>query len=249
MYAAWVHWLLGRSEHARWWIETGLELAHQLAQPFGVAQMLWIGLLVEQGRGDPAGVQAQARDLIELCQWEDIGLWLGGGRILHGWALAELGQPAAGLAAIQEGLNDWDASGAALIKPYYFALRAEALVRGGAVDAALEVITEALATVQRTGERWYEAELFRLRGELRRRQGEAETTTVETDFRRALALARRQQARALELRAAASLARSWRDQGRRRDAHALLAPVHAGFTEGFATADLQRARALLDELA
>ena len=211
--------------------------------------MLWVSLLVEQGRGDPAGVQAQARDLIELCQREDIGFWLGGGRILHGWALAELGQPAAGLAAIQQGLSDCEGGGAALIKPYYLALRAEALVRGGAVDAALEVITEALAVVQRTGERWYEAELFRLRGELRWQRGTTEIATVETGLRQALALARRRRTRALELRAAASLARLWRDQGRRRDAHALLAPVHARFTEGFATADLQRARALLDELA
>jgi predicted ATPase/DNA-binding winged helix-turn-helix (wHTH) protein len=249
MYAAWVHWLLGRPDHARWWIETGLELARRLAQPFGVAQMLWIGLLVEQGRGDPAGVQAQARDLIALCQREDIGFWLGGGRVLHGWALAELGQPAAGLAAIQEGLTDWEASGTVLIKPYYLALQAEALVRGGAVDDALEVVAEALATVQRTGERWYEAELFRLRGELRWRRGAAETATVEADWQRARTLARRQQARALELRAAASLARLWRDRGRRRDAHALLAPVYERFIEGFVTADLQSARALLDELA
>ncbi|TVR61136.1 MAG: hypothetical protein EA420_12775 [Candidatus Competibacteraceae bacterium] len=86
MYAALAYWLLGRSDRARWWIETGLELARQLAQPFGIAQILWAGLLVSQGRGDPASVQAQARDLIALCQREDIGFWLGGGRILHGWA-------------------------------------------------------------------------------------------------------------------------------------------------------------------
>jgi adenylate cyclase len=111
------------------------------------------------------------------------------------------------------------------------------------------VVAEALEIAQGTGERWYEAELHRLRAELLLQGGYSETADAETGLRRALALAREQGARHLELRAAVSLAGLWSGQGRRSEALGLLAPVYQGFTEGFDTADLGRARALLDALA
>ncbi len=249
MYAALTDWLLGHPDRALGRIEAGLRRAEDLAQPFGLAQIRWAGLLVAQGCGDVATVATEAEGLIRLCESEEIGVWLAGGRILQGWALAEQGQPEAGIDAIHQGLQDWGADGSALIRPYYVALLAEAEARRGEVGEALRVVAEALETAQGTGERWYEAELHRLRAALLLQGGGNETADAEAGFQRALALAREQGARALELRAAVSLAGLWSGQGRRSEALGLLAPVYEGFTEGFDTADLGRARALLDALA
>jgi predicted ATPase len=109
-------------------------------------------------------------------------------------------------------------------------------------------LAEALALVDKTGERWWEAELHRLKGELLRRRA-SPTEEVEACFHQALDIARRQQAKSLELRAAMSLSRLWQQQGQRADARELLAPIHGWFTEGFDTADLQEAKALLEELS
>ena len=115
--------------------------------------------------------------------------------------------------------------------------------------AGLTVLTEALAHVDTTDERWYAPELYRLKGELLLQQSSDNSTEAETCFHDALAIARNQQAKSLELRAATSLARLWQQQGKRQEAHDLLAPVYNWFTEGFDTADLQSAKALLDALA
>jgi predicted ATPase len=249
MYAALADWLLGHPERALRRVEAGLRRAEDLAQPFGLAQIRWAGLVVAQGRGDPAMVAAQAEHLIRLCESEDIGFWLAGGRVLQGWALAEQGQREAGIDAIHQGLEGWAAFGTALIRPYNLALLAEAEARRGRIEEALRVVAEAIETAQVTGERWYEAELHRLRAVLLLKGGDSETAEAEAGLRRALALARQQGARALELRAAVSLAVLWSDQARRSEALELLAPVYGGFAAGFDTADLRRARTLLDGLA
>ncbi|MFB1486634.1 MAG: AAA family ATPase [Thiocapsa sp. C3-sup] len=223
MYAALLYWLLGSPKQASIRIETGLRLARELAQPFGVAQILWTRMLLAQGVGAPARVEAEAQSLIEHCEQEQIAVWLAGGRILRGWALAEQGKPAAGIVSIRLGLKEWDATGAVLIRPYYLARLAEAYAHSGYLPDALDQVAEALATVERTGERWYEAELHRLQAELRWRQGEAVIDEVEAGLGRALTLAREQQARTLERRAAATLARFLTDQDRPQDAARLLA--------------------------
>jgi predicted ATPase len=249
MYAAVADWLLGYPERALRRVEAGLRRAEDLAQPFGLAQIRWAGLVVAQGQGDPAMVAAQAEHLIRLCESEGIGFWLAGGRVFQGWAMAELGRPEAGIDAIHQGLEGWAASGSALIRPYNLALLAEAEARRGRIGEALRVVAEAIETAQATGERWYEAELHRLRAVLLLQGGDSETAEPEAGLRRALALAREQGARALELRAAVSLAGLWSGQGRRAEALELLAPGYGGFTEGFDTADLRSAWALLDALA
>jgi predicted ATPase len=222
MYAALAYWLLGSPEQASVRLETGLRMARALAQPFGIAQMLWAGMLVAQWDGDPSQVQARAQSLIELCEQEQIALWLGGGRVLWGWAVAQQGKPAAGIVSIRLGLEDWEASGARLIRPYYLALLAEAYDKAGSDREALETIAEALETVERTGERWYSAELHRLQAVLKSRQGDPATDEVEAALCRALDIAREQQAKALELRAAETLARFRTDQGRQQDPGRLL---------------------------
>jgi len=134
-------------------------------------------------------------------------------------------------------------------RPYYLALLAEASAQVGQTAEGLEALAEALATLARSRERWWEAELYRLRGELLLQHAVAQPGEAETCFQQALVVARRQQARSLELRAAMSLARLWQQHGKRAEAHELLAAVYGWFTEGFDTADLQEARILLEELA
>ena len=139
--------------------------------------------------------------------------------------------------------------GAELIRPYYLALLAEACAKGGQAEEGLSVLAEALATVHKTGERFYEAELYRLKGELLLAQSTHQTTEAETCFHQALDIARHQQAKSLELRAAMSLSRLWQRQGKRAAARQLLAEIYGWFTEGFDTADLQEAKVLLEALS
>jgi DNA-binding winged helix-turn-helix (wHTH) protein/predicted ATPase/energy-coupling factor transporter ATP-binding protein EcfA2 len=249
MYTALVDWLLGFPERASQRIETGTRLAQGLEHPFGAAQMAWAALLIAQGRDDAAVVREQADILIALCEKEGIAIWLGGGRVLRGWALAMQGHASAGLEEIHRGINEWEATGAALIKPYYLALQAEAYRQSGQTAEAVAAVAEGLAVALRTGERWYLAELYRLRAELMRDQPQMAADGMEAELQQALAIAREQQARALELRAATSLARHFSEQGKPVAARELLAPVYAVFTEGLQTPDLRAAKVLLDRLA
>jgi predicted ATPase len=140
------------------------------------------------------------------------------------------------------------ATGTALWEPYFLALLAEAYGQEGQIEAGLAALSEALAAVQATGERWGEAELYRLRGELLLLPPCRDAHQAETCFQQALAVARQQQAKSWELRAAVSLARLWQKQGKQDEVRALLMPVYGWFTEGLETADLQEARVLLEAL-
>jgi predicted ATPase len=147
-----------------------------------------------------------------------------------------------------QGLAAWRATGTEIARPSYLALLAEWYGKAGQGAAGLEVLAEARATAQHRQERFYESELYRLEGELLLAQSVDRTAEAATCFQQALTIARQQQARWWELRAATSLARLWRQQGKRAAARDLLEPIYGWFTEGFETADLQEARALLEEL-
>jgi predicted ATPase len=243
----WVQWLIGCPEQACRHSDDGLRLSRELGYPFGIAQALWARTIIDQHRGDVDRVRERAESLIRLCREKEIGLWLDGGRILRGWALARQGRVGPGTAQLRRGLDAWRATGTAWIVPYYLALLAEALALGGAREAALTTLAEARALAHSTGERWYDAELHRLTGVLALQGGAVQAAAAS--FERALEVAREQRARSLELRTAVSLARLWSGQGERRRARDLLAPIYDAFTEGFDTADLLEARALLDEPA
>ena len=175
--------------------------------------------------------------------------WMAFDSILCGWALAHQGQAQEGIAQINQGMKDYRATGAELARPYYLVLLAEAHGAMGQPEGGLTALTEALTLVDTTGERWYEPELYRLKGELLLQQNSAKQADAESCFQHALDLARNQQAKSFELRAAMSLARLWQQQDKRQEAYDLLAPVYNWFTEGFDTADLQDAKALLDALS
>ena len=135
-----------------------------------------------------------------------------------------------------------------LMQPLYGTLLAEVEADAGQPDAGLRTVDEQLVAIRQTGERWFEAEVHRARGEILLKRAPANTAPAEEAFLTAIAIAQQHKARSLELRAVISLARLWRDQGKRDEARDLLAPVYGWFTEGFDTLDLKEAKALLDEL-
>jgi adenylate cyclase len=183
-----------------------------------------------------------------LCQEQGFAYYAAWATILQGWVLGEQGQGAEGMTQMRQGLAALRATGGELRAPYYLTLLAEAHGNGGRAAEGLRVLTEAHTLVEEHEERWWEAEVHRLWGVLLLRQTVAQPEEAETWLRRALDVARRQEAKSLELRAATSLARLLQQQGKRAEAHQLLAEVYDWFTEGFDTADLQEARALLDTL-
>jgi predicted ATPase len=171
------------------------------------------------------------------------------GTSFRGWALAMQGQREAGMVQVRQGISSWRATGAALHVPSVCTLLAEVYDHLGHTEDGLQALAEAHTLVEQHEERWWEAEISRLRGVLLLRQTGTPQAEAEAWFQRALDVARRQEAKSLELRAAMSLARLWQQQGKRAEAYDLLAPIYGWFTEGFDTADLQEVKALLDALA
>jgi predicted ATPase len=200
-------------------------------------------------RREREAVHERTEAMIVVAREQGFATWNASGPIWRGWLLAERGQQEEGIALMRQGLATWLATGTHLFRPYYLGLLAEACGKAGQAVEGLRLLAEALAAARKTGERFYEAELHRLMGKLLLEEAPLNASEAEDFFSRALDVARRQQAKSLELRAAASLARVWGEQGRRAEARDLLAPVYGWFTEGFDTADLKEAKALLDQLA
>jgi predicted ATPase len=244
-----------------------LSLAQEVADPFSLALALTYTAGVQMFRGERPAAQERAETVMTLSSEHEIAFYLVLGTILRGWAVAEQGQREEGIAQIRQGLAAYRATESELFRPYFLALLAEAYGKVGQAEEGLAALAEALVHVDKTGERYYEAELYRLRGELTlahegKRQNSAIPNTqhptpstqavveqeAEWCFLKAIDIAQKQQAKSLELRAATSLARLWQQQGKSAEAHDLLAPVYNWFTEGFDTKDLQEAHALLAEL-
>jgi predicted ATPase len=173
---------------------------------------------------------------------------MGYGTYWQGWACAMQGKGEAGLMPMRQGLATVLTTGQALAWPFCLVLLAEVAVQVGQIEEGLRLLTEALAAFGASGRGDLLTEAYRLQGELLLRQATPDTAQAEACFQQALAIARRQQAKSWELRAAMSLSRLWQQQGKRAEAQELLAPIYGWFTEGFDTADLQAAKALLNEL-
>jgi predicted ATPase len=229
--------------------DEAVTLAQQCAHPFSLGYALSMAAVFHQFRREGHAAQERAEAAMSLAKEQSFPYQIALSSIMNGWALAHQGQAQAGIAQINQGLIAIRATGVELRRPHYLALLAEAHGIIGEPEAGLTVLTEALALVDITGERWYDPELYRLKGALLLQQSSDNATEAESCFHHALDIARNQQARSLELRAATSLARLRQQQRKRQEAHDLLAPVYAWFTEGFDTADLQEAKALLEELA
>jgi predicted ATPase len=250
-YAALALWFLGYADQALERIHAALTLAQKLSHPFSLAYVLGAAAWLHQYRREPQATYTYGEAKIALSQARGFPMRQAQGTILRGWALAAQGQREEGIAQIHQGLAAFRTTGGELNRTYYLALLAEVYGQGGQVDEGLRALTEALAGVQSGRERWWEAELYRLKGETLLAQAGTTQKCAEAAqyFHVALETARHQQAKSLELRAATSLSRLWQQQGKRDAARQLLAEIYGWFTEGFDTADLCEARALLAELS
>jgi predicted ATPase len=224
--------------------------------------------MIHQFRRERALTQERAEAVITRAREQGYSQWLGPGTILQGWALAEQGQSEEGISQIRQGLATHLAVGAGIFHSFFLALLAEAYGKAGQAEDGLAALAEALEAVDRTGERFYEAEVYRIKGELtlqeasQKSKGKAQKAKVlnpksqipepkseaEACFLKAIAIAQKQQAKSLELRAVMSLARLWQSQGKTDEARQRLAEIYNWFTEGFDTKDLQEAKALIEEL-
>jgi predicted ATPase len=249
VFAALTLWLLGYPAQALIHLNEALTLAHELSHPFslGFAQ-LFAAFVYQWYRNMPA-VQEQAEAAVALAAEQGFPLVAAGGTSVRGWALAMQGWGEEGIAQIRQGIASYRATGAAMHIPYLCTLLAEICDHLGHPADGLQALAEAHTLVEQQEERYWEAEVCRLRGVLLLRQPETSQAEAETWLLRALDVARRQQAKSLELRAAMSLARMWQCQGKRGAARDLLAPIYNWFTEGFDTADLQQAKGLLEVLS
>jgi predicted ATPase len=252
-FAALTLWLLGYPDQALQRSQEALTLAQELSHPFSLAFAPHQAAISHQFRREGQAAQERAETLIALSSEQGFALPLAWGTIERGWALAEQGRGAAGIAQIRQGLAAQQVTGAELYRPYWLALLAEAYGQVGRAEEGLTALAEALAVVDKTGERWYEAELYRLKGELTLSQSGVQPESqgrevAEACFQKAIEIARRQQAKSLELRAVTSMSRLWQRQGKKAEAHAMLAEIYHGFTEGLDTKDLQEAKALLEAL-
>jgi len=221
--------------------------ARRLAHPPSLAVSLTLGARLLWLVGDDAALDGQAEQLVAVTTEQGFPYWRAVGDIFRGWAKAKNGDLTEGISLLRSGSTAFRATGAEVYVPHHTAVLAGAYEIAGQIDEAVTVLDDALQMVERTGERWFLAELARQKGQLLLRQGYSEA--AEELYRQALGIAQEQEAKLWELRAAASLARLRRDQGRRAEAHDLLAPVYGWFTEGFETPDLKEAKALLDELS
>jgi DNA-binding NtrC family response regulator/class 3 adenylate cyclase/predicted ATPase len=238
-------WLLGYPDQALQWSHELLALCQGVVHPPSHSVALHMVTTVHQLRRDAEGARRHAEALITLSTTHRLPQFVAMSTVYWGRALVEQGQQDEGLRQICQGIDIFRELGLAMWRPYCLTLLAEAYAETHQAEAGLYVLTETLAMVKETGECWYEAESHRLTGELGLACSAARYAEAETCFQQALAVARRQQAKSLELRAALSLARLWQQQGKQAEASALLAPVYGWFTEGFDTADLQEAKALL----
>jgi adenylate cyclase len=244
-----VLWLLGTPDQALTRVYDAFALAQELAHPPTLVFTLSIVNVVHQLRREPQAIRSQAEALVALCTAHGFAFYLASGTIFQGIALAAHGQFTEALEHMHQGMTARQATGAVGIwQPYFLTFLAEATVQAGQFEAGMCLLAEAQALLESTGERWWEAEVHRLHGALLWQHARADASQAETRFLHALAVARRQQAKPLELRAATSLARLWQQQGKRAEAHQLLAEIYGWFTEGFDTADLQEARTLLQAL-
>jgi predicted ATPase len=264
-------WLCGYPDRALQSIHVALALAQELSHSHSLAGALHSAAALHQLRREERAVQERADAALTLSTDQGFPMWVAMETILRGWAVAVQGHEVDGIAQMRQGLAAYRATGTEEMRSYLLAFLAEAYGKEGQPEEGLNVLAEALVFVRDTGECGWEAELYRLKGELtlqeanQKSKGKSQKSKIETNpqpltpdphteaeaeacFRKAIEVARRQSAKSWELRAATSLARLWQQQGKKAEAHQLLADIYRWFTEGFDTKDLQEAKALLEEL-
>jgi predicted ATPase len=242
---AWTLWYLGYPDQGRTQTDEAVTLAQRSAYPFSLAFALSLAAGFHQLRREGHTAQAYAEAAMSLTTEQGFPHWRAYSAIMRGWALAHQGQAQEGIEQINQSLRAYRATGAELWWSYFLGLLAEAYSALGQPEAGLTALTEARTFAETTGARFYEAEVYRLTGMLLLQQSSDHQGEAEAYFHQAIVIAQNQQAKSLELRAATSLARLWQNQGKRDEAQQVLGDIHGWFTEGFDTADLKDAKALL----
>jgi predicted ATPase len=262
--AALALWCLGYPDQALQKSNEALTLVQKLAHQNTLGWALECAAWLHQYRREPQETQVRAEAAIALSDEHGFPLWLAYGMAFHGWALAIQGQEEEGIARIHQGMATARGMGTEMARSHHLALLAEAYGKVGQNEKGLHALAEALEFVEKTGERVYEAEVYRLKGQLTLQQLSVASsqlsvtnpqfptpnpqTEAEACFLKAIDVARHQQAKSLELRAVMSLSRLWQQQGKKAEARQMLADIYGWFTEGFDTKDLQEAKMLLEEL-
>jgi predicted ATPase len=220
------------------------ELAHPYSRTFALYFAAWFHALLQER---PQALE-RAEATVGLATEQGFAIFAAAGAVLRGWAHATHNDASEALADLSRAIDAYRATGAEFLRPHQLAVFAETCQHQARLDEALTAVGDALVLVDKTDERWWEAELHRLRGDLLWRRPSADAIEVEACFQKAIGVARHQEAKLLELRATVSLGRLWQRLERRAEAYELLAAVYGWFTEGFDSPDLQEAKALLREL-
>lgn len=268
-YSAPLLWCLGYPLQAEERLAEAARIGENRSHPFSDAVLLHFTSVLYQHQGKVEEVETTATQMLQICQEHGFSLWEAAATVMKGWALTELERSEEGIAMIRKGIAAWEKTRAELLLPLFLALLAQAYQRAGQYTLALQTLDSALGVVTRTGERAYDAELTRRKGELclvldketeavagkefggtpqHKHPSDNTVARAESYFQEALAIARRQGAKSWELRAALSLSELWCVQDRYREAYNLLRPIYVWFSEGFDTKDLRRARHLLERL-
>jgi class 3 adenylate cyclase/predicted ATPase len=249
VYRSWAHWILGDPQAALADAERAIRDAREIGQAPTLMGGLALTGLTHILCGNYSVANAQSDELVALADEKAASLWKAWGVMNQGCVLAATGKAADAVQTIAAGITAWRSTGATYCMPSYLAYFARAHAEIGQFDDAWRCIGEATRAVETTKETMFEAEVYRIAGEIALKSPQPDVAKAEAHFMRALAVSRQQQAKSWELRAAMSLARLWRDQGKVQQARELLAPVYGWFSEGFDTRDLREAKALLEELA
>ena len=250
-YQGWALWFLGYPDAARQRTSEALALAGRLSHPVSTAAAANIACWVFQLLRQPDAARAQAKMAVTLSSEREFEFWRAMGMVSEGWATSEQGRLDDGIAQMRAGLSALRSTGGEVLRPYFLSLLAQTHLRAGQVAEALNLLEESQFAMDEGGERWWQAELYRLKGEFSLQQNarsDENETKAEDYFSKAHNLARDQGAKSLELRTAISLARLWQHQGRKLEARRIVAEIYEWFSEGFETADLQEARILLKRL-
>ena len=241
-------WQLGYPAASRDGAERAVKNARETGQATTLMYALFSAVVNHIRCGNYAAAHTEVDELIALADERGAPYWKACGTAARGWLFTETGKASDAVRAIISGITSLRSTGALLYEPWHLWYLAMAYAELGQPDDARRCIDDAIDKVERSKERWAEAEVHRIAGEIALKSPAPDTEKAQKYFDRALAVARHQRARSWELRAAMSMARLWRDQGKREEARDLLSPVYGWFTEGFDTVDLKEAKALLEQL-
>jgi predicted ATPase len=250
-YNTWLLCLLGYPDTALETSRAAIAAVQEkkLSHPFSLAYAYWSAIALHQFRLEPGETETWSRKAVELCREHELATFWSWGAVVLGWSLVKQGRPEEGIRQMRQGLDAFRSTGAELASTYFLGLLAEAYGDDGQFPLALATVEDALAAARELGERFFQPELFRLRGELLLASDAPDRREAERSYRQAVAIARDQGSRWFELRASVGLGRLLMEEGRREEARSGLAALCDSITEGTGTEDFRRARRLLEALS